>query len=134
MRCISSAVLWRAVVPPATLRRARAAHFLLSAAGAGRPRDSRRDGSETGPALLSARSAGGREVLLTRRESVAHLAFDEERVGERARRSEFYFIFGHVADERATAAGMMRGRFSGLEKNANIRSSGEGAHCSNWRW
>src|SRR5579859_69399 len=31
-------------------------------------------------------------------------------------------------------AGMIRGRFSGLEKKANTRSSGNGTHCSNSRW
>src|SRR5450631_1977757 len=31
-------------------------------------------------------------------------------------------------------AGMIRGMFSGFEKNANTRSSGKGTHCSNSRW
>jgi hypothetical protein len=32
------------------------------------------------------------------------------------------------------AKGIMRGRFSGLKKNAKTRSTGEGTHCSNRRW
>src|SRR5579872_2618531 len=31
-------------------------------------------------------------------------------------------------------AGMMRGRFSGLEKKAKTRERGKGTHCSNKRW
>ena len=34
----------------------------------------------------------------------------------------------------ALAAGMRRGRFSGFEKNAKTRSTGNGTHCSNSRW
>lgn len=30
-------------------------------------------------------------------------------------------------------AGMIRGRFSGFEKNAKTRSGGKGTHCSNCR-
>ena len=51
-------------------------------------------------ALRSLRQQHGQDSLALR-EGGAHLAFDEQRVGERAQRAESYLIFDHVADQRS---------------------------------